>query len=91
MQCSKEQLLLDDLVGSREQRSWHDEAEGLCCIPVDHEWKFDWVLNWKVRRIFTFEDSRDVRTGASIDVRIIWTIPYQGTLVRRRGPRAYHC
>ena len=40
------QSLFDHLVGTGEQRRWHNEAEGLCSLEVDHEFKLGWVLYW---------------------------------------------
>ena len=49
-------LLFDHLVGAGEQRWWHFEAKRLGGLKVDDHLEFGRLLNWKLGRVFAFEN-----------------------------------
>src|SRR5215475_12270652 len=58
--------LLDHVVGSREQRGWHCDAESLGGLKVDNKLIFGRRLDWKVRWLLTLENAIDVTGRLSI-------------------------
>src|SRR6476659_5384894 len=42
--------LFDHLVGAREQRRWHGEAEGFRSLEVDHHLRLGRLLHWHPSR-----------------------------------------
>src|SRR5262249_209104 len=63
--------LFDHLVGAREQRRRHREAELLCRFEIDHQFVFRWRLNRKIGRLLAFEDAIDVNRGTPVLVKKI--------------------
>jgi hypothetical protein len=55
---------LDHLVGAREQRRPHIEAEGFGCLEVDHQFILGRCLHRQVGRLLAPEDAVDVAGGA---------------------------
>jgi hypothetical protein len=60
MRRSKIASLFDDLVGAAEQRRRHGEAERLRGLEVDGEFDFGCLLNRKVARLLTFENTAGI-------------------------------
>jgi hypothetical protein len=83
-------LLFDHLVGGSEQIGRDLEPENFRCIQIDYEPELCRVLNWKIGWLFAFEDSQNVRAGATIKVGVISAIPNQRALSCDRRPCAYH-
>src|SRR6266550_1956296 len=52
--------LIDHLVGDREQRRRHVEAEGSCGLEVDEQFEPGRKLHRQVAGLLTFEDAIDV-------------------------------
>ena len=59
--------LFDHLVGAREDRLRHGEAERLRGLEVDDQLEFGRLLDWQVGRVGTFEDVPDVSADLAID------------------------
>jgi hypothetical protein len=59
---------LDHLVGAREQRWRHVEAERLRGLEVDHQLVFSGRLHRQIGRLFALEDAVDVAGGSSLRV-----------------------
>src|SRR5262245_273302 len=55
----------DDLVGARQKRLWHFEAERLRRLKIDHQFVLGRRLYGEVTRFLTFEDAVDVAGGAA--------------------------
>src|SRR5262249_20279240 len=53
-------LSFDHLVGARQQRRWHVQAERLGGLEIDHEFVLRRRLNRKVGRLLALEDAVDV-------------------------------
>src|SRR5689334_13696418 len=62
--------LLDQLVGTGEQRGGNCQAERLCRLKVDNELKLCWLLDGKVCRLGTSEDPVNVSGCAPIEIGI---------------------
>src|SRR5262249_38599920 len=60
--------LFNHLVGSIEQAKWYGETKRPGGLQVDDEIEFSWLQNWKIGRLFTFEDSSGV--DACLPIRI---------------------
>src|SRR5262245_25487903 len=60
--CAPQQTasLFDHLVGAREQRMRHGEAERLGGLEVDGELVLGRRLHWKIGRLFAFQDAIDI-------------------------------
>jgi hypothetical protein len=54
------QILFDYLVGQREQRGRHSDAERLCRLEVDDKLKFGWLLDRQIGGLLSLENSPDV-------------------------------
>jgi hypothetical protein len=52
--------LFDHLVGEREQRGWHFEAERFRGLEVDHQLELGRLHNWQVGWLLAFENATDV-------------------------------
>ena len=52
--------LFDDLVGELYERLTKREAEGLCRLEIDDEFKLDWCLHWQIARRFSFENAINI-------------------------------
>ena len=51
---------LDHLVGAREQRRWHVEAERFGGLEVDHQLILGGVLHRQISRLLALENAIDV-------------------------------
>ena len=54
------------------QRQRHCEAEHFRGLQIDHPFKLDWHLNWKLRWLCTMENAIDVRGGPSDTDFLAW-------------------
>src|SRR5262249_34514225 len=61
--------LLDHLVGAREQRRRHIEAERLGGPHVDEQLDLRGLLDWQVDRFLAFENTASVDAGQTVGVR----------------------
>ena len=52
--------LFDYLIGDLLEMQGHAKAERLGGFQIDHKIEFTWLQNWKIGRLFTFEDSSGV-------------------------------
>lgn len=52
-------LLFDHLVGAREKRRWHGQADCLGSPHINYQLEFAGCLHRQVARLFTFEDTID--------------------------------
>ena len=48
-------LSLDDLVGDREQRGRHGEAQRFHRLEIDHKLEFCRLFDWNIRRLLAFQ------------------------------------
>src|SRR5246127_352608 len=53
----------DHLVGSAEQREWDGEAKRLGRSQIDYQFNFRGLLDRQVSRLFTFENSADIKAS----------------------------
>ena len=51
-------VLLDDLIGAGEQRSWDREPQRLRRLEIDHQLELGWCLHRQVGRFLALEDAR---------------------------------
>jgi hypothetical protein len=58
-----EHRLLDDLIGSNQNRLRDGEAESLCRLHVDDEFELGGLLDRGITRLGAFEDSVNVIRG----------------------------
>ena len=56
--------LFDHFVGRGEQRRRNSHAKGLCTFEIEREYKFSWLLDRKISRIRTLQNSINVIGGA---------------------------
>jgi hypothetical protein len=61
--------LFDHLVGVREQRRRHVEAERFSCLEIDDELVFGRLNHRQVARLGALEDAASVPTGQAICIR----------------------
>ena len=71
--------LLDHLVGAREQRRRHVEAQRLGSLEVDHKLVFGRRLHRQVGRLLALEDAIDITGCAAVRVDRIGPIGNQPT------------
>jgi hypothetical protein len=57
----QEPVLLDHLVGEREQRGRNGEAESLGSLNIDHQLELDRLLDRHVGRLLSFENPATVK------------------------------
>ena len=62
---------LDHLVGGDKQSLWYLDAERLGGLEIDEQFDFRGLLDWQVRRLFSFQNATSVDTGQAID---FWTV-----------------
>src|ERR1043166_3351776 len=74
--------LLDYLICPQEQRRWDRQAQRLRGLHVEHELEPCWLLDWKIARVGSFEDSVDVFSGAAEHVREVHAVSDEPTSVR---------
>src|SRR5262249_43611250 len=86
---------LDHLVGAREQRRWHVDAEDLSSRQIDDEIELGRLLDRDVGRLRTPQNPVDVVCGSPKQVGQVWSIGHQTShfdilarAVHRRQPRA---
>jgi hypothetical protein len=60
--------LFDQFVSGGEQRWWHDKAEYLGALEVDHQMELDRALNRKIARLCALEDAVGIPGRAPIIV-----------------------
>src|ERR1700738_2839403 len=77
MQCSKKAPSFDDLVGKREQRRWHIEAEHARGLEIDYELEFRRLHDRQIGRLLALEDAACVETNLLIDIRDVDTVGHQ--------------
>jgi len=58
--CNIETPLFDHLVGSREQRRQHIQAQHLGRFHINDQLEFVGLLDRKIAGLFTFEDAIDI-------------------------------
>ena len=66
--------LFDQLVGARQQRLRDGDAERLCRLEIDHQFKFGRRLDRKIGGLLTLEDAINVIRGTAVLVDIIGPI-----------------
>ena len=66
MHRSKQHRLFDDLVGAREHRGRHIEAERLGGLEIDHQFVLGRRLHRQVGRLLALEDAVDIGGRAAI-------------------------
>jgi hypothetical protein len=70
--------LFDDLVGAGEQRDWHLYPDRLGGLEVDHQFKFCRLLDRKIRRFRTLENSVHISRCAPEEIHFIRANPARG-------------
>jgi hypothetical protein len=71
----------DHLVGLREQRRRHVEAEGPGGFEIDHELVFRRLLEWQFTGFFTPQNAIDIAGGAAKYLGAIGTVECQAALL----------
>ena len=71
--CSRKRLF-DHLVGARENRDRHVEAERLRGPKIDHQLELGGVLDRQIGSLFAFENTINIRDRAPIEVVVIDTV-----------------
>jgi len=74
--CHKQALTLF-LVGGGEQRGRNLQTQCLGSRAVDNEFKFGWLLHWKVCRVATLQDLVNVCGCPPEQVGITWSVGYK--------------
>ena len=74
-------ILLDDLVGEQEDRSWDGQAELAGGLQVDDEVELDRLLDRQVAGLGALQDAVDIVGGAGKVVRHIGSVRYQAALI----------
>src|SRR5262245_52585304 len=69
--------LLDHLVGTREQRSGHFEAESLGGFEIDRKLEFSRLNDGKVGRLLTLENAAGISSSLSVGIALIGAIAHQ--------------
>src|SRR5205807_9363000 len=82
-------LLFDHLIGAREERSRHVDAERLGGLEVDHEPEVGGLLDRQVTDFGTFENPIDITRSSSKHVNFVRSIGNQ-TAVRRKKREIVH-
>jgi hypothetical protein len=49
-------VLFDHLVGTREQRRRHDDADRLRRLEADYQFKPGWLFDWEITRVRAAHD-----------------------------------
>src|SRR5215470_17732481 len=75
--------LLDDLVGSRQNRGWNREPERLGGLHVDHELELGGPLNRQVTSFCAFEDLVHNGRSAAVILEIVRSVADQATSVSK--------
>jgi len=77
MHSSKAAVLIDHLIGAREQRLRHFEAERLGGLQIDHQLVFGRRLHRQVGRLLAPEDAVDVAGGSPVLIDKIRPVGHQ--------------
>ena len=79
MQCSKNNPLLDNLVGAGDQGRRHLDAERPSSAGINHQLELRWQLNRQIGWLLTLENPAYVGAGHAIAFVGIRSITYQTT------------
>src|SRR5262245_47006650 len=71
--------LLDDVIGAGKEGRRHSEAQCLCGLQVDDELEFSRLLEGKIGRIGTLEDSVHVTCRFAEIVSKVHTVGHEGS------------
>src|SRR5262249_19048333 len=82
--------LFDHLVGARQQRHGHVEAQGSCGLEVYREFEFCRLLHGQIGRLLAPENTINVGGGLPEEVRRIQSVTYQTARSDEPPSAIYH-
>jgi hypothetical protein len=84
----------DNLVGGYLQGEWNSQAEHLCGLEVDHQFKLSWLNYWQIGGSFALENPAYIVANLTIQIGQAVSITHQASsrreaakVVDRRYPR----
>ena len=76
-----EPRLLNHLIGEREKRRRHRDAEGFGSLEINDEFKFCWPLDGNICRLFAFQDFIDELRRPPVKLPPIGSVRQQSTSI----------
>jgi hypothetical protein len=71
--------LFDHLVGAREKRRRHDEAQHIGGLDIDNQFELGRLEDWQVDRLGAIEDTAGINADLTIHVRNVGAVAHQAT------------